>query len=392
MGKAKSAKKGVQTAATQPAPKTSTAAVNALETDLASLEESKRQKACMLLADLYSFNISNKFSLDTLTSSSILNKLSMRLVDASEKVRVQGASALKNLSECKDPTIIKRIINLGIVRSAVTLCVETLTGGKLTQPDSVSFAESLLHTLANAISASNAGINEILSANADFVGGLFSMINVSTPADVLSAVANLLIIIAGHTGSTVITGGAAAAPAFQAKMDQLWSFVEALNGMKGASPESLAALPLFAVVQEDTQSRAKQQPTTAEMAHEQRVFQLNVLMVECLEVVINIYAHAPYTTQLAEVCRINRALLLLTLELHTSLNGIEVTKSDAAAADNERPGRKNSTASMDTDASAEAGSGLQLHGETETATAGAAAAFANMKRLGLCKVRETEHF
>jgi hypothetical protein len=383
MGKVKSVKKGSQSALTQRPQKTPANSVNALEADLASLDESKRQKACMLLADLYSFNISNKISLETLTSSNILSKLSMRLVDSSEKVRVEGASALKNLSESKDSAIIKRLISLGILRSAVSLCVETLSATSHTIT-SVAFAESLLHTLANAISCNSGAINEVLSTNADFVSGLFGMINTNTPADIVSAVANLLIIVTGHCPSATVMGGDATSTALQTRMEQVWSFVEALNGMKSATVQEIAALKLFSL---QSTSTTTIQSNQADESHEQRAFQLTVLMVECLEVVLNVYTHAPHSPQLADVCRVNRALLLLTLELHTSLNGIEVASPSAHNAQGGAKERHNSTVSMDTEESGTESASQQSGIKKGSAQEGVdPVAVANMKRLGLCKV------
>jgi hypothetical protein len=385
MGKAKSAKKGRQLLNNEPTPKPGSNSVNALEADLASLEEAKRHKACMLLADLYAFNISNKFSLDTLTSANILSKLSMRLVDTSDKVRVEGASALKNLSECKDSSIIKKLINLGVVRSAVTLCVEALTGGALSNPETVCFAENLLHTLANAISGNSATINEITSTHAEFISGLFSMINTNAPADIISAAANLLIIITTNCNAALVTGGDPTSAVFRSRMEQIWTFIESLNAMKSAASQEIAQLAMFSVTPVVTPQSKHAGITTTEEAREQRIFQINVLMIECLEVVVSVYTSARHVPGLAEGCRLNRALLLLNLELHTSLNGIEV----ARPAEADRKERRNSTVSMDTEAESVA-DGASVDGKHAGPQPGVPmdpVALGNMKRLGLCKVR-----
>jgi len=393
MGKAKSAKKGVNSS-NNPTPKAGSNSVNALEADLASLEEGKRQKACMLLADLYTFNISNKYSLDALTSSNILNKLGMRLVDTSEKVRVEGSNALKSLSECKDISIIKRIMSVGILRSASSLCVQILSGDGLHTPEGSAFAENLLHTLSNAVSCCDTAIHEIISTSAEFMNGLFSMVNMNSPADVTSAVANLLIIIANHCDSSLVLGSDnAQSPVFSARMETVWTFVESLNGLKSAPRHEIAQQKMFAVASQIHSNATKQvqgkqnsqQQPTEEETHEQRAFQMNVLMIECLEIVISVFTHAPHSPALVEACRINRALLLLNLELHSSLDGIQVALPASAASEAPLKDRKNSSVSMDEESASEAETGAEAVRGADAVAQMDPIALANLKRLGLCK-------
>ena len=397
MGKAKSAKKSRQQTSNQPTPKAGSNSITALEADLASLEEGKRQKACMLLADLYAFNISNKYSLEALTSSNILSKLSMRLVDTSVKVRIEGASALKNLSESKNEAIIKRLISLGIIRSAVTLCVEVFTGSNLNNPDSISFVENLLHTLANAISCCDTTMNEIISTNKEFLSGLFTMINTNISIDIISAVVNLLIIVTSNCHNTIITGNETSLSIYQTRMEQIWSFIELLNNMKNASIDEISQYGLFSSTPVTSKSDTTNTTTTTntiEIIHQQNLFQCNVLMIECLEVIVSIYTYSQNTTVLAETCRINRALLLLNLELHTSLHGIQVINSNTTTTTSnnttEAPaGRKNSCVSVDMDEDeGNSASGSGPEGATGEASGPELdpEMVANMRRLGLCKV------
>ena len=382
MGKAKSTKKGRQPQTNAPAPKTGSTSITALEADLASLEEGKRQKACMLLADLYNFNISNKFSLDTLTSANILSKLSMRLVDTSDKVRVQASSALKNLSESKDSAIIKRLASLGIIRSVVTLCVEA----GWTNADLVEFLENLLHTLANALFCNPSTMNEILSANGEFVSNLVAFITASVPSNIASAVANLLIIIAtkGHTSQ--ILGTDSTSVYYRTRLDGIWDFIESLNNLKGASLEEISGLGLF-TLQMDSARTGKTYGTDSE-EHERYLFQINVLMSECIEFVVGVYTHADLTVELAQVCRLPRALQLLHLELHGSLNGIEVTSSSIASTSS----LPDAAMEMEhdetdmTDAVSELGGLEGPPSFKKAASALSPEVAANMRRLGLCKV------
>ena len=387
MGKAKSAKKGRQPQTNAPIPKAGTTSVTALEADLASLEEGKRQKACMLLADLYQFNISNKFSLDTLTSANILSKLSMRLVDTSDKVRVQASSALKNLSESKDAAIVKRLVSLGIVRSVVTLFTDASASASWSNADVVEFVENLLHTVANALSCNAAAMNEILSTNADFIVILTNLINASIPSNVVSAVANLLIIVAGNGHADLILSNDASSTFYRTRLDGLWNFIEALNTLKGAALSDITNLGLFSL--QVSTSRASKTCGSDSEEYERYAFQVNVLISECLEVVISLYTHAKLTAELAQVCRLPRALQLLHLELHSSLNGIEVTSSSASSI----AGAVDADMDMDetdmTDAVSELG-GPEMGGlggpKKASVNLLAPEVAANMRRLGLCKV------
>lgn len=386
MGKAKSTKKGRQPQTNQPTPKAGSTSVTALEADLASLEEGKRQKACMLLADLYNFNISNKFSLDTLTSANILSKLSMRLVDTSDKVRVQASSALKNLSESKDAAIIKRLVSLGVIRSVVTLCTESAAAASWTSAEVVEFVENLLHTLANALSCNAVAMNEVLSTNADFVNHLTNLIDATVPSTVASAVANLLIIVAGNGHAAQILGTDPSSAFYRTRLDGVWNFIEALNSLKGAPLQDISGLGLFAL--QIHASRADKSVGTEAEEQERYAFQINVLMSECLELVISVYTHAQLSAELATVCRLPRALQLLHLELHSSLNGIEVTSSSVVST----VGAVD--AEMDTDEADMADEVSEL-GMPEGGLGGGAKkqvslvapeVAANMRRLGLCKV------
>ena len=116
------------------------ATVTSLEQDLVSLDDKKRESACIVLSDLYAFNISNRLPLETMTSSSLVNKLSMRLGDCSERVKLKAYDAVRVLSECYDSTIILRLIQTGILRTVIVQSLELLNHhGSSHQP---AFAES----------------------------------------------------------------------------------------------------------------------------------------------------------------------------------------------------------------------------------------------------------
>lgn len=385
MGKARSSKKGRPATSNQVTPKAGSTSISALEADLASLEEGKRQKACMLLADLYRFNVSNKFSLDTLTSSNILSKLSMRLVDTSDKVRVQASSALKNLSESKDAAIIHRLISMGIIRSSVTLFIESVTNANWSSADGVEYAENLLHTLANAVSCNENAIGDIVSTNAAFLSNIITLINVTVPASIISAVANLLIIIASHSTTVQILDGNPSSAAYQSRLDSIWSFIELLASYKSSGAHDMSTLGIFAG---SSAAKNKNSALIDADTREQQLFQLKVLMIECLEVVIGVYTSAANSSSLASVCRIGRALQLLNEELHVSLNGIQVTAATISSTGTGSTGEAGKVADegeMDAD-EADMTEASEVAPEEGTNSQVDPEVAANIRRLGLCKV------
>lgn len=135
-------------------------------------------------------------------------------------------------------------------------------------------------------------------------------------------------------------------------------------------------------------SRADKTQGTESEDQERYAFQINVLMSECLEVVISIYTHAQLTAELVTVCRLPRALQLLHLELHSSLNGIEVTSSSVVST----VGAVDAEMDADDVDMADEVSELGLPegglggGKKQPVSLVAPEVAANMRRLGLCKV------
>ena len=104
MGKAKNAKKhrkrlGQTSEPVQLATATTSldhdAKVNLLLTNIGSIHDKKRAEACVLLANVFSKDVSNEVILEKMSSVDILNKLSMRLVDSIDMVRLHAAGAIR---------------------------------------------------------------------------------------------------------------------------------------------------------------------------------------------------------------------------------------------------------------------------------------------------------
>jgi hypothetical protein len=170
--------------------------------------------------------------------------------------------------------------------------------------------------------------------------------------------------------------------------------------------------------------------------HEDCLLQTKVLLVECLELVISLYSSAVLNSgknsmterQLAENCRVQQAIHLLTVELSASLEGIQVVLPSASAlaaavSDSTTTLSKRKMKKLASE-SRKAGGGMDVEGDddededdededddgdsnTEFADRKASAKSAavaeeeakkaadtraNLRRLGLCKVKNTLFF
>lgn len=114
MGKAKNIKKhrkrvGQTSEPVQLANHDQDVKVNLLLTNIGSIHDKKRAEACVLLANVFSKDVNNPVVLDKMSSSEILGKLSMRLVDSVEIVRLHAAGALRYLrADTQTMTTIER--------------------------------------------------------------------------------------------------------------------------------------------------------------------------------------------------------------------------------------------------------------------------------------------
>lgn len=100
-----------------------------LVSDLNSLLEDKRFRACTMIGDIIasqeSINSTSNNVLETYASSDVLNKLNLRCVDSSERVRIAAITALRNIScmgyENINGMIVKMGLPVSLVRSTCAL-------------------------------------------------------------------------------------------------------------------------------------------------------------------------------------------------------------------------------------------------------------------------------
>lgn len=229
-----------------------------LEQDLASLDTSKRLKACMLLSDLYVFNISNQLSLNTMTTSNILNKLAMRMIDCSKEVQGHAFSALSSLTECRDALIIKKLVNIGIIRSVISISYEIMVNYinnnyNRSLSTNVNLIEDLFHILSNSFSSCSQDlISEIRLCNEAFIPLLIKLVNpFHVPAQIIAVTMQLLIAISANecnyfvkslmlssttitTNSDVINNSDNINSNNSSLLNDLWKFIIDIIAMKQA--------------------------------------------------------------------------------------------------------------------------------------------------------------
>lgn len=317
MGKVKNSRKK----ALQISPAQSSSSITGLESDLASLDENKRQKGCMLLADLYSFNIANKFSLETLTSSAILSKLAMRLVDCSERVRTEAATALRCLAECKEKNIVKKLVNTGIIKTAVSLAVESLSCSNILKP-TMEYAQQLFHVIANSISVSSSACSEVLkTTSCDFISFLFASFAFNMPIDIIGACVNILNVMSTRCTSVLINSN---------RVGVIWNFVDTIYQFSSSS----TATTTLTAPNVNVHAIFALHPLLSES---EKKIQAALLSLECLEVISNIFIHSHLSSvavegdtaentaaTLSDLCRINHIVSVLYRSLEISNEAIKL--------------------------------------------------------------------
>ena len=243
------------------------ATITSLEQDLVSLDDKKRESACIVLSDLYAFNISNRLPLETMTSSSLVNKLSMRLGDCSERVKLKAYDAIRLLSECYDSTIILRLIQTGILRTVIVQSLELLNHhGSSHQPafveSSIVKLESLLPVISNCMhTCPQDTIREVLLVDGLFLRVVAKMIDLSVPARIIDCCIHLLITVSAHDlllitplhhsvdGSNSSSNSNEEEQVDCSLLKELWSFVDSMGLLRRPGPDVQELLPRLGLFQ-----------------------------------------------------------------------------------------------------------------------------------------------
>eukprot|EP01038_Epipyxis_sp_PR26KG_P017358 gene17358-23973_t len=169
-----------------------------LEVNLCSLDENSRLSACNILKDLYDFNANTGLeTLDYITTNHILSKLSMRLVDFSQKVKFVAIEVINNLSQCNEEKIQQKIINVGLFRSCIAFCMSNMldNGDEMPLTQCLSSLSNIIEYSPANKSAANMATHELITYHSEFIDVLIQFIINSLSTDVKLACVSLLTII-----------------------------------------------------------------------------------------------------------------------------------------------------------------------------------------------------
>jgi hypothetical protein len=63
--------------------------------DISSMDAKRRERACIVIANIFMSESNNSSVIDRMSTSDLLGKLCMRLIDSSENVRTHAAGAIR---------------------------------------------------------------------------------------------------------------------------------------------------------------------------------------------------------------------------------------------------------------------------------------------------------
>lgn len=159
-------------------------------TDICSLNEARRKKACHLLSNLYSLNSGNVVVLDRLTTPDIFAKLNMRLVDSSNAVRLEAVTALTNISLSKLEMANSRLSQSGIIDAVIALAAENLKE----EGSSAELGEKLLDCLSTFVSTNESMAVRFCNKVDALLPSMMQLLSRGLSSDLELAAANLLVV------------------------------------------------------------------------------------------------------------------------------------------------------------------------------------------------------
>lgn len=194
MGKSKRSRRNFRD---DPLPKPNTApnhdvsgSARSIVTDLNSLDEKRRLKACRLLSALYNMNSHNLSTLEKITSPDILSKLCMRLADSSSDVRFEAIGAVRNIAVSKFKIIGQRVLGCGLLEIITSLCIENLTS-----MSNVPICIQSIECLSNLVSSDEDIASKFSIQSSSLVPLIVATLSRVVSEEAENAVANLLIVI-----------------------------------------------------------------------------------------------------------------------------------------------------------------------------------------------------
>mmetsp|Transcript_15322 Transcript_15322/g.23072 ORF Transcript_15322/g.23072 Transcript_15322/m.23072 type:complete len:746 (-) Transcript_15322:81-2318(-) len=129
--------------------------------DISSMDSKKREKACILLANIFLLESSNYHAYERMSNMEILGKLCIRLIDNVPIVRLHAAGAVRNMASCRTTTVSRRMVDAGIMGTLMSLVNEHICV-PITDT-SAPYLEQLVAAISNLCASCELAIDEILS-------------------------------------------------------------------------------------------------------------------------------------------------------------------------------------------------------------------------------------
>eukprot|EP01041_Mallomonas_annulata_P011668 gene11668-24438_t len=138
--------------------------VRTIITDMSSIEDGRRLNACLMLANIFSTSTVNQEVYNRMTTPDILSKLNLRLVDHNTSVRFHAAGALRNIAANCQEGPVKRILDLGLASTAVTLVIQEIhTINNATNTSNLPLIERLVEAICNICAVSERAVTEAVA-------------------------------------------------------------------------------------------------------------------------------------------------------------------------------------------------------------------------------------
>ena len=100
--------------------------------DVSSLDEAKRFKSCSLICNIFANMEASSVPqsvMDKYASLDTLNKLSLRLLDSSDRVKLIAAATFRNIASTGSVEVNSRMLRIGVA-STITSVLEQLLGAE----------------------------------------------------------------------------------------------------------------------------------------------------------------------------------------------------------------------------------------------------------------------
>ena len=103
----------------------------------------------------------------------------MRLFDSSENVRLYASLALSSLSKCYDKDVINRMINCGLLKTALSVCLEVVNSISIKNDYShqnSELAENIFDSINNILCFGTDANNEVYKLGHSFIRSLLQIV------------------------------------------------------------------------------------------------------------------------------------------------------------------------------------------------------------------------